>query len=167
LPGAIRFARVGTTLCRLGASNSWNAAFFATVGLVMLSVAALLAIRQLTFIHRSSWTEATVIDHDIGRPGKHGLRPYCPIVSFVLPGETKPTEIRSGYCQAGAPEFRIGERVTLLYDPGDPRSIQFDGSAHPVWLLVAILGPTGIMFGAGAIAFHVKRRGRMNAQDGT
>jgi hypothetical protein len=76
---------------------------------------------------------------------------YAPVVRFRLPGgETREvTDLASG-----APDFAVGDRVTILYMPADPADFRID-TFERLWfsaLFVTVFACFWLMFGAVAWA---------------
>ena len=76
---------------------------------------------------------------------------YAPVVRFILPnGETQQI-VDLG---SGAPDFAVGDRVSVLYMPQDPQSFRL-GTFDRLWqsaLIVAIFGLAWLAFGFAAWA---------------
>lgn len=79
---------------------------------------------------------------------------YAPVVQFRLPeGETM--EVRD--LGAGAPDFSVGDTVTVLYFPESPRDFRLD-TFERLWLMpIIITGFGGFWLIFGAVAWALSR----------
>lgn len=76
---------------------------------------------------------------------------YAPAVRFQLPGGAT-QEVKD--LASGAPDFAVGDRITILYMPQDPRDFRID-TFDRLWLsaiLVTVFGAFWLLFGAVARA---------------
>jgi len=79
---------------------------------------------------------------------------YAPVVQFRLPqGET--VEVKD--LGAGAPDFSVGDTVTVLYFPESPRDFRLD-TFERLWLMpIIITGFGGFWLMFGAVAWALSR----------
>ena len=90
---------------------------------------------------------------------------YYPVVRFVARGgQTYVVRGADGGLGADPPEFRVGEKVTVSYDPQDPRRALID-SDH-LWLLPVATLVGGTFFGLAG-AWDVLRAGRCTQHKST
>lgn len=76
---------------------------------------------------------------------------YAPVVHFRLPGG-EAQDVKD--LASGAPDFAVGDRVTVLYMPQDPRDFRID-TFDRLWfsaILVTVFGAFWLLFGAVAWA---------------
>ncbi len=75
----------------------------------------------------------------------------APVVAFT--GPNGPVEFQSSI-GSSPPAFRVGEPVTVLFDPSQPTNAQLD-SFWDKWLLPGVLGFIGVVFGFMGIIFAI------------
>jgi hypothetical protein len=138
--------RRGQTISDRAASR----AFF-IVGALMLAAACAVVVARAAFALRAVTAVATVAAR-AKHSGRHGTV-YCPILSFAPEGATA-VEVQSNWCTSQAQQFVPGQRVEVLYDPGDPQTAEIAGQLAPAWVLVPILAPMGLAFLGGGWAFR-------------
>lgn len=86
-----------------------------------------------------------------------GHRLYSPKVRFTAKDGSEPEFIE--YWQSHPPRFRVGEEVTVLYDPKDlSKACVFMKSSimyYPGWLFLLLGGVFLLLFGLVAVVFGV------------
>lgn len=119
---------------------------FLLVGGAMVVGAVVSAIRQAqrrALMHRAQGTVVRMV---------YTMRNMqAPVVAFSGPGG--PVEFQSEI-GSSPPAFRVGEAVTVLYDPAAPTKAQLD-SFWDKWLLPGVLGFIGAVFGFLGLVFSV------------
>jgi len=69
---------------------------------------------------------------------------YAPIVQFSTPGG-RTYEFQSD-TYSSPPQYEIGERVSVLYPPADPRKAVVSGANNLIMIIFAIIGITDLAF---------------------
>jgi hypothetical protein len=126
----------------------WIAWLILGIGGLILAGGLALGLGSLRHVLYAERADGEVIE--IRREGDM----YAPVVRFRLPGgETQEvTDLASG-----APDFAVGDRVTLLYMPADPGDFRID-TFDRLWLsalVVTLFACFWLMF--GAIAWALSR----------
>jgi hypothetical protein len=132
--------------------------FFVTVivlaGPVVLTIAAVAAIRQASFIGASTTADGTVLELRAVR-GHRGAFNYAPLFRFTADdGRTYMLLSNTG---TSPPGFVVGERVKVLYRSGDPMHAKIDSVAQ-LWLPEIILGAIGGVFSIFPVLILLRRR---------
>ena len=133
----------------------WLPRLFALIGSALLVVAVWLYSRERGFAAGALRADGEVVALDFSR-NSDGGGSYHPVIRFVTArGESIQYRSNTG---CNPPCYDVGERVAVLYDPGQPtraRSATFFGQ-H---LGSFIFGVLGLVFGAiGYIWLYVQRR---------
>jgi Protein of unknown function (DUF3592) len=76
---------------------------------------------------------------------------YAPIVDFETPAGKQ--RIR-GAVRSNVPDYRVGDRVELLYPEGEPARAKID-SFEEQWMLVIVLAPLALGFGGVGAGFGI------------
>ncbi len=126
---------------------------FASVGLLLLGVAAVLVVSAATFARAAERAEGTVVD--FGR--RHSLAVY-PYVTYTSPADGREYTFRD---KTGRwpPPYIIGERVPVLYDPAHPIDAQIDSWTN-TFLGPVLCGGIGVGFTTIGSALLMKARRR-------
>lgn len=124
-------------LLRLGAGGIIGVVFSA-IGLVSLAVAALLGHDLYADRQAHAPVTGTVVAND--RRCKSGGCSYRPIVEYDFGGDRYAT---TGVVGNSSPVFKVGETVTVLVPPDDPRDARIDHWTESGF---------GILFGLGFFA---------------
>jgi uncharacterized protein DUF3592 len=137
---------------------------FSTVGVGMLAGSFFIFSNTRGFIAGASEAEGTVIALDRSRSssGSGSSTMYRPVVEFTS-GTGKRIEFTSSV-GTSPPSHRVGEPVTVLYNPADPSSARIK-SFFQLWfgfLIVFFLGLVFTAIGLGIIL--VRTRGRQRAE---
>jgi hypothetical protein len=92
---------------------------------------------------RATGVVVAVIEHNAYSPEQS----YKPVVQFDAGGRTVRFESHSGSSQPG--DVRVGDRLTVVYDPGNPADARLDTpwQRWGMWLAVAALGGVLITIG--------------------
>ena len=128
-------------------------AVFALLGAVLLTGAGFAWSRARGFEERALEVEGEVVA--MLDAGDFNTIP----VVFFRSADGKVHRVR-GSLATSPPRYRVGERVSILYDPGDPREVSVGGPGErrfPAWLL----GGLGLVFaavGGGILARRPRRR---------
>ena len=112
-------------------------------GVIGAIVAAIRQSHRRALLHRAQGTVVRM-EYTMGRM-------QAPVVAFV--GPNGPVEFRSSI-GSSPPAFRVGEIVTVLFDPAQPTNAQLD-SFWDKWLLPGVLGFIGVVFGFMGILFAI------------
>ena len=124
----------------------------APVGLLLLGVAAALAVSFAGFAKTAERAEGTVVDL-VYRSGT-----AYPVVTYVSPSDGR--EYTFGASTGSwPPEYAVGERVTVVYDPDRPGKAHIDSWANR-YLGPVICGGLGVVFtgiGGGLLIWERRR----------
>ena len=131
----------------MAADNNWRwiAGLILGIGGLILAGGLALGLGSLRHVLHGERADGEVVE--MRREGDM----YAPVVRFRLPGgETQTvTDLASG-----APDFAMGDRITILYMPQDPRDFRID-TFDRLWfsaLFVTIFGAFWMLFGIVAWA---------------
>ncbi|MDV6013311.1 DUF3592 domain-containing protein [Haloechinothrix sp. LS1_15] len=85
---------------------------------------------------------------------------YCPVVEYTVDGETFTHE--SAVCTGSREGNRVGDELTVNYDPADPADAAIDSWLHR-WLAPLIMGGIGGVFVLiGSVTFAAARAGKLD-----
>lgn len=119
---AITFALIGSMFLVIGVGFSWS------------------SYSLLTVAKRSEGTVIKLVQN--GQQARHGNRAgVAPVVEFFLEGNRH--EFQS-WLSTSPPQFDVGDKVTVLYDPNDPRRAGIE-SFVTLWLFPTIFGGIGVV----------------------
>ena len=131
----------------MAADNSWRwiSGLILGIGGLILVGGLALGLGSLRHVLHGERADGEVVE--MRREGNM----YAPVVRFRLPGgETQTvTDLASG-----APDFAVGDKVTILYMPQDPRDFRID-TLDRLWfsaIFVTIFGAFWMLFGIVAWA---------------
>jgi hypothetical protein len=138
---------------------------FSVIGLGMLGGSFFIFSSTSRFIAGATEAEGKVIALDRSQSSSSSgssSTTYRPVVQFTS-GTGKRIEVTSNV-GSNPPSHRVGETVTVLYDPGDPYSARIK-SFFQLWLGLLIVFFVGLVFAAfGLTMILVRARGRKRAQ---
>jgi hypothetical protein len=135
---------------------------FSTIGLGLLVGSVFLYSNTTGFVARAATAEGKVIDLVRDRSSSGSSSTYRPVVEFTIPTGLR-VEFTSGV-GTSPPAYRVGEPVTVLYDPVDPNKARIK-SFFSLWFGFMIVFALGLIFailGLGMIL--VPARGRRRAE---
>jgi hypothetical protein len=112
---------------------------FLCAGPGLLLLDAVLAIRNVIFIHTSAATEGTVLELRQVRSTRNG-HSYAPVFRFTA-GDGK-THIHVSNMSTSPPGFSVGQQVRVLYQHGHPEDARID-SFFQLWLAECVLTVVG------------------------
>jgi hypothetical protein len=125
--------------------SMWWVWIFPLVGIGLLA-GAVLAFRQAQRFHA---TAARCIgevveygEHDSTDSDGHTTHMYTPIVRYVVADRTYD---QSCPVSSSRREYRLGQRVKVLYDPADPEKFSLD-APFQIYMAPGILGFIGVIF---------------------
>ena len=118
----------------------WIIYVFLAVGILLLMIGAITALHTQNLLRDGVTTAGKVIRLDRGA----SQRSYFPVVQFQAGDEQITFKSRMGSNPA---PFRVGEIVTVVYDPLDPQHASIK-SFGQMWGLSVILGALGVVFAA-------------------
>jgi hypothetical protein len=124
---------------------------FLLLGLGLLGGGGVAASKVKAFADRALSAEGTVIE-------LRGSETYRPVVEFTAASGQRRTFAHG--VSSSPPAFDVGERVTVLYDPEDPRDARIAGT-FSLWFLPIVLGGMGAVFaliGGGILAARAAGR---------
>jgi Protein of unknown function (DUF3592) len=123
---------------------------FAGIGIIMLAIGAFLLVREMAFLSNDLSATATVtsLASDLdssGNPVK------CPVVNFTAANGQAVYYDASDFC-ANPPRYQVGQTIQVLYDPQNPKDVQFSGFVGEFGegILFAFLGLLFFLFGISA-----------------
>jgi hypothetical protein len=123
---------------------------FLPIGLGMLAGGGYAASRTAAFLGTAASADGTVVD----------LAGGYPKVEFAL--ESGEMRTFTSHVSSDPPAYDLGERVTVLYDPGDRGDVRIQGT-FSLWGVPIILGGMGAVFagiGGGILVVPAVRRRR-------
>ena len=123
---------------------------FLGVAAIMLAIAAFSAFHTVRTLSREQSAPGQVVDLVVRRTrdsSTQEIKEYTyPVVEFAVPGQPLQTvQMSEG---AWPPAYTIGDQVTVLYDPQQPRNARIKSFASTLllWLLPAITAVVGAAF---------------------
>lgn len=139
---------------------------FSTVGVGMLVGSFFVFSNTSSFIRRAVEAEGKVIDLERSRSssssGSSSSTMYRPVVEFTTATGKRIEFISS--VGSSPPSHRVGEAVTVLYNPADPQSARIK-SFFQLWFGFLIVSFLGLVFAAiGLGMIFVRSRGRKRAE---
>jgi hypothetical protein len=137
--------------------------FFVTVivlmGPVMLTVSAVAAFRQASFIMNAASTEGTIVQLRIVQ-GHRGSFGYAPVFRFT-PDDGQTLMLQSDRARNPA-GFKIGEQVKVYYERGNPLHARID-TFYQLWMPQAVFGALGALLCVFPLQIYRRRRDRSAA----
>jgi hypothetical protein len=148
-PGRREAAMVGRGELRIGRPASglrWVAWSFALPGLGLIAGAGVAVWMEMAFRRGAVETRGEIVrmvQH--GTAGRTGSEApgWTPVFAFRLP-DGKRIEVEAGY-STNPPCCRVGDAVTVLYDPAAPGRARMDGFMDS-WFVATLLGGIGLVF---------------------
>jgi hypothetical protein len=139
---------------------------YLAIGAIFLALGVYFFSQELGFLQRAEKLTGTVTDNvaSTSYQNEHYSTDYCPVVDFQTQ-EGRNVEYTSDVCQA-PPNYAVGQKVTIYYDPKDPNAIQMPDKYGGQYAGVFIPGIIGIVFlliGLGMYWAGVLRRLRAGA----
>ena len=133
---------------------------FSGVAVLMLLIAGISSFFILQKINREQSADGTVTDiiemrKYVNEEDRVVENYYYPVVRFTpSDGRVREIQLTEG---SNPPAHEIGERVTILYEPEHPLDarIKSTGGTISMWLLPAITGFLGLVFGGIVYGFTV------------
>jgi hypothetical protein len=114
---------------------------FLVLAVVLLVAALGTGVERLSYVARAETADGTVVGIDVRQAGGSASEVATfPIVEARPPGAAEPLRFRGD--GSATTEYRVGDRVRVLYLPDPPRDPRLRGAAA-VWSL-----PAGLLFGA-------------------
>lgn len=139
--------------------NQWSTYLwlwiFFLMGISCLLWASALVVKNILFLRSSVSTTGTVIDFQTHRGNRSTT--YAPIVSFqTLDGKSMRFRSQMG---GDSDDYVIGEQVTVLYSPDDPRDAEINAFS-PLWFPVVALTVIGFAFAVfgGGLMLILRRK---------
>ena len=144
----------------------WIGAIFAAIGTIFVAIAVMVAFNEASFIGQAKSASADVlaVHYRVGS----GRGSYRLDLRFTTPnGNIQTATVPSA---TNPPAVKQGDRVEVLFDPGDPSHVQIN-SFTQLWTLPLIFGAIGLIFAVIGWAFLVRvfvhwRRARWLRQNG-
>ena len=125
---------------------------FASVGLLLLGVAAALAVSSAGFDRTAERTEGTVVDF------RYSDGSAYPVVRYVSASDGR-DYVFGENSGSWPPAYAVGERVPVAYDPEHPGDAHIDSWIN-LFLGPVICGGLGLVFGGIGAAFLIWMRRR-------
>ena len=85
----------------------------------------------MTFFQSRGFVKATASITDVRMDSTGESMVYYPTVEYTVDGKTYTTEL-----DTGSKSYRIGQTISVLYDPGNP-SVAHDGGGFGLYLMIA------------------------------
>jgi uncharacterized protein DUF3592 len=139
---------------------------FSTIGVGMLAGSFLIFANTRSFISRAAEAPGKVIELERSRSSSSGSysssSTYRPVVEFNS-ATGKRIEFTSSV-GTNPPSHRVGDPVTVLYNPADPQSARIK-SFFSLWFGFLIVFALGLVFAAiGLTMIFMRSRGRKRAE---
>lgn len=121
---------------------------FALVGLGIIGLAVYLGLERAEFLETAVGTSGKVTELIETRSDDSYV--YYPMVEFTVPGTERVVNFRhdSG---SNPPSYRVGEVVSVLYDPQNPTDAIIDGGIFN-WMATALSSLLGVVFTAAGFS---------------
>ena len=117
---------------------------FSAIGIVLLMICYIVFNRTTAFLERSITVDGTVVSFEQRLSSSEStVTLYYPVVDFK-DNSGNPHEFESSFGSA-PPRHKIGETVTVRFDPAAPETAKIDGFVSN-WLAVIVLTSLGILF---------------------
>ena len=114
-----------------------------------------LFVYRISFVHSAERATGVVVELRPVRE-EHGQVGYAPVFHFTS-GDSKSIEVKSDL-SSSPPEYTVGQRVTVLYDPKTPESAFID-SFWDVWgLPTVVVSLSALSFCVGAAFYYEERK---------
>lgn len=97
----------------------------------ILAVIVLIVGVYMTFFQSRGFVKTTASITDVRRDNTGESSVYYPTVEYTVDGKTYTTEL-----DTGSGSYRIGQTISVLYDPNNP-SAAHDGGGFGLYLLIA------------------------------
>jgi Protein of unknown function (DUF3592) len=129
------------------------------VGPLFVFLALAFVIHTEIFLHESIATEGTITALMPKQDGSDASVTYAPMFTFTAKDRQSYTVTSNA--SANPPEFKVGEKIRVLYEPDRPDGARID-SFWQLWSLAMIFGIVGtVTTGAGYLILRLgRRRGR-------
>ena len=130
---------------------------FPLIGILLLALSFFFEQKTTAFIAKAVKADGVV--SDMVRSYSNRSYSYAPVVRFVA-RDGKKIEFKSSV-SSNPPSYRIGQKVTVFYDPENPQTAKIN-SFMSLWALPAVTGGVGTLFllVSAAISFGVTLRRR-------
>jgi len=133
------------------------------IGVILAGIGALLLVQEQDFLKVAVRSQGVVVDYKMGRKKKNGRRSSSlfPVVTYTT-RENHEIKFVSSFGSTPA-KYKIGEKVTVLYDPRDPNEAQIEGYMEQWFAPTVLMGMSFIFLaiGAGVLQFGFKNH-KMN-----
>lgn len=138
----------------------WIKVGLAAMGAIFLAVGVGVGITTVSFVSDAKRADGVVIDLAWHSSGKSGMT-AAPVVRYDVDG--KAYEFTSSM-SSKPPAYKVGEQVTVLYDPAEPSEGRLDGFMD-LYMFPLIFGILGLTESAAvAIWVAIERRARQRIE---
>jgi len=132
---------------------------FGAAGVLALAACLFAVVKVVTFqrqaLHASGQVVALQVTNEYRKSTdttpSHYVNMYAPIVEFDTPAGKQRVV---GRVRSNVPDYRVGQRVDMLYPPGAPAAAVIDDFWQQ-WLLVVVLAPMALAFGGVGAGFGI------------
>jgi hypothetical protein len=132
------------------------------MGTLFLGGALISAHFTQKFLRTSLTAQGRVVALRPVRSGQHNSLTYAPVFRFDVPGTHFSTVVSN--TSSSPPAFKVGEVVTVHYQPGHPEKAVID-SFGQLWLGDLVFGISGAMaIGIGLLILVVTRKVKKQVQ---
>jgi hypothetical protein len=132
------------------------------MGTLFLGGALISAHFTQQFLRTSVTAQGRVVGLKQVRSGTHNSLTYAPVFRFDVPGTHFSTVVSN--TSSSPPAFKVGEVVTVHYQPGHPEKAVID-SFGQLWLSEVVFGTCGaISIGIGLLILFVSRKVKRQMQ---
>jgi len=122
----------------------------------ILSLTVLIVGVYMTFFQSRGFVKTTASITDVRMDSIGESTVYYPTVTYTVDGKTYTTEL-----DTGSRSYRIGQAISVLYDPGNP-SAAHDGGSPGLYLIIA-----GAVILAGIVFSAVREKQKKPANPDT
>lgn len=121
-----------------GKAEKFFCLFLMLVGVMVLIFGAIISVQEISLMRRSQETTAVITYIEMRRRGND----YSGIafVEYEVDGIIYNRQLNSWNSR-----MRVGQHITILYDPADPTQITTQGSVIAIPVIMSIMGIMGIV----------------------
>ena len=131
------------------AKSFFVAVIFGVIGAAMLAGGAYARYTTAQEIRAFLPAEGVVTANIASRSGRNNSLTYAAQVRFTAQDGSTVT-FKEGF-SANPPAHQVGDKLKVLYDPGNPQNARIDDFMN-TWFLPLLLGGIGLIFGLVAVS---------------